>query len=201
MSLIFNGTLLTVEFIEERLKPYAGSSAPLQVRDWMRAAVLVPLFQQDGEWNLLYMRRTETVYHHKGQVSFPGGAVEPVDRSLEETALRESQEEIGLQPDDVRILGRLPDYHTISDYLITPVVATILRPFEIRPSPAEVERVFAIPLRWLCNSANHEERPLTRPDGRIEDVIYYQLYTGELLWGITARITITFLQILDLLKK
>lgn len=160
------------------------------------AAVLVPLLWLDNQWCLLFTRRTDTVQTHKGQVSFPGGAVDPVDLSPEHTALREAHEEIGLEPRDVVLLGRLPDFVTVSHFWVTPVVARIPWPYHFSLSPHEVSRVFTIPLSWLANPAHWEERPRINRLGMPENVVYFQLYDGELLWGITGRITIELIQAL-----
>jgi 8-oxo-dGTP pyrophosphatase MutT (NUDIX family) len=160
------------------------------------AAVLLPLLRQDGQWHLLFTRRTESVQSHKGQVSFPGGGAEPQDASPVETALRESFEEIGLAGEDVQVLGRLPDMVTNSSFLISPVVGVIRWPVLLRLSPDEVGRIFTIPLRWLAEKSNREERPRINRLGLPENVVYFQTYDGELLWGITARITVNFLKIL-----
>ena len=166
-----------------------------------RAAVLIPLAWKDEEWQVLFTRRTETVQSHKGQVSFPGGAVEPGDRTLEDTARRETYEEIGLAPDQIRIVGRLHDYPTISDFLITPIVGLIPWPVSFQVSEKEVQRVFFVPLHWLAKPAHFEERPYLRQNGKVEPVIYYQLYDGEMVWGVTGRITVNFLKILGMLSE
>jgi 8-oxo-dGTP pyrophosphatase MutT (NUDIX family) len=162
------------------------------------AAVLIPLCRQDENWCLLLTRRTDTVHSHKGQVSFPGGAAEPQDTSPEETALREAQEEIGLIGEDVQVLGRLATRPTISNFLVTPVVARISWPASFRLSPDEVSRVFTIPLDWLANGAHWEERPRSTPNGYFEHVIFYQPYDSEVLWGASARITHDLLRVLGL---
>ncbi len=166
-----------------------------------RAAVLVPFVCLDDEWHLLFTRRTETVDSHKGQVAFPGGAIDPGDVDAVAAALREAEEEIGLKPSQVRILGKMPEYPTITEYLVTPVVGRVTAPLKYRLSPAEVERAFTIPLDWLRDPAHWQENPLVFPDGRRDRVIYYQLYDDELLWGITARITVNLLKILGLMGK
>lgn len=190
---------LTEERIAELLSRNSHQSIE-NVADYpyRRAAVLVPLIPVDDEWHLLFTRRTEEVQYHKGQVSFPGGATEPGDRSIERTALREACEEIGVRPRYVRVLGQLESVTTISQYLVTPVVGRIKWPLATKPAPNEVSRIFTIPLAWLAERSNWEERPYELPDGNIHQVIFFREYDGELLWGISARITLMLLKALGL---
>jgi len=167
---------------------------------YRKAAVLIPLLQKDGEWHLLFTRRTETVQDHKGQVSFPGGATEGVDETAVDTALREAEEEIGLNPQQVRVLGFMSQYPSVTDFLVTPVVGRISWPFVMKISTNEVARVFTIPLKWLADPQNREEKLVERRGGLIW-VSYYKPYDGEILWGLTAIITVNFLEILGLVKK
>jgi 8-oxo-dGTP pyrophosphatase MutT (NUDIX family) len=167
--------------------------------DLRPAAVLVPLLWEEDHWSLLFTRRTETVQSHKGQVSFPGGGADPSDDSPETTALREAFEEIGLPPGSVRILGTLAVRPTISHYLVTPVVGRVAAPVEYLLSEHEVSHVFSIPLGWLADPANWEERPHPVPNGFFERVIYYRPYAGEILWGATARMTHDLLNVLGLI--
>src|SRR5512137_1302809 len=125
---------------------YSGQAEPAALKC---AAVLIPLVRWMDEWQLVFTRRTETVEQHKGQVSFPGGGCDALESTPEATALREAWEEIGLQPGDVRLLGRLTDLITITGYRVTPVVGVIPWPYQLRLEPAEVGRVFTIPLLWL----------------------------------------------------
>ena len=157
------------------------------------AAVLVPLAWFGNEWHLLYTRRTDKVETHKGQVSFPGGACDPGEETPEQTALREADEEIGLAPKDVKVLGRLADMITISYYRITPVVGIVKWPTVFRVGEHEVARVFTIPLGWLANPSNRWQ--FERPEMK-RALIAYHPYDGELLWGATARMTVDFLNIL-----
>jgi len=160
------------------------------------AAVLAPLVWEDG-WRLLFTRRAETLSSHKGQVSFPGGAIDPTDPSPEQAAVREAHEEIGLLPGDVRILGRLAYLQTVSNYLVIPVLGLIRWPYTFSLSPREVSRVFTIPLAWLADARNWEERQYLSPKGHFEPVIFFKPYDGELLWGASARITVELLRVLN----
>lgn len=188
----------TLEYIKQRLRetPMRGPTAPLDV--FQRAAVLIPLLCEKEKLSLLYIRRTETVQDHKGQVSFPGGGVEPEDNDIIATALRETWEEIGIPPEEIHILGCMREYHTVSKYSIVPVVGVVPWPYSLKLSREEVSRAFTIPLSWLAVPTHHAEKPYSRPDGRVENVIFFDPFNGDLLWGISARITLNFLQILGL---
>lgn len=176
------------------------------------AAVLVPLIRmpdQKGEktWHILYTRRTDQVQDHKGQVSFPGGRSDPEDGSPEETALREAYEEIGLYRHDVRILGLMDRFMTITNYLVTPVVGVIPWPYPFHLQPEEVVRVFIIPMDWMSDPQHFEIRQRELPDDfpvppqfRRLRVIYFNEYDGEILWGATAEVTLRLLNILGLMK-
>jgi len=159
------------------------------------AAVLIPLTWFDNEWHLLYTRRTDKVETHKGQVSFPGGACDPGEETPEQTALREADEEVGIQPQDVRLLGKLAPMITISSFRVTPVVGVLRWPYAFRVGYDEVARVFTMPLSWLVDRKNRWEFKLP---GRPYGLIVYHPYDGELLWGATAIMTDVFLQVLGL---
>jgi 8-oxo-dGTP pyrophosphatase MutT (NUDIX family) len=161
------------------------------------AAVLVPLLQAGDEWHLLFTRRTDRVDTHKGQVSFPGGATDPEDRSPEDTALREAEEEIGVRRSDVRVLGRLGEMVTITNFLVTPVVGVIPWPYGFTIHTIEVARVFTMPLSFLADSHNWQE--FLRPGVTGRSLIAYFPFDGELLWGATARMTVNFIKSLGLM--
>ena len=168
---------------------------PFDSRPARLAAVLVPLTLVAGDWHILYTRRADTVEHHKGQVSFPGGAADPADTCPEETALREAEEEIGLRRGDVRLLGRLGEMLTVTNFHITPVVGVFPWPYTFTVNTLEVGRTFTLPLAWLADKSNWME--FTRSEtGR--SVITYFPYDGELLWGATARMTVEFIRALAL---
>jgi len=194
--------LLTIEEIRKRLDDYCrGQTHRSESIVGREAAVLIPLFWQDGEWNVLFTRRSEGVNDHKGQVSFPGGAIEVGDKNVYQAALREAYEEIGIQREDVEILGRLKDYQTISDFVISPIVARINWPLEIQTNPEEVDRVFSVPLNFLGDPSHIETRAYTYKDKTRTRVFYFEPYDGELVWGITARITVRLLKVLGYLDN
>jgi 8-oxo-dGTP pyrophosphatase MutT (NUDIX family) len=159
-----------------------------------KAAVIVPFVCVDGEWSLLFTRRSDNLTKHSGQVSFPGGAMESQDKSLVNTALRETQEEIGIPPEEIKIIGMMPEFLTVSDFIISPIVAQLNWPLKLTISESEVKRVFTIPLKWLQNPENWEERIFSHPNGWYGNVYFYKPYDGEILWGISAKITIDLVQ-------
>lgn len=161
------------------------------------AAVLVPLACIDHSWHILFTRRTDSLPEHSGQVAFPGGRSDPGDLSPEATALREAQEEIGLSQEKVRLLGRLDSFVTNTNYVLTPIVGAIDWPFTVRLELQEVQRVFTIPLAWLAEPGNHETRlrQLPPPFPPIP-VIYFQAYDNEVLWGVSANITVNLIKTL-----
>jgi len=193
-----NGALTEVLIRNSLLGVSSVSNSMSGLGRLRRAAVLIPIFFQGEQWRLLYTRRADTLQEHTGQVSFPGGGVETQDKNLEDTALREACEEIGIKPKDVTLLGRLADRSTISEYIISPVVGRICWPYPLRLEPSEVSRVFSIPLVWLADPTNYETRPYSSNGKKYQEVVYYQLYEGELLWGITAQITLDLLKTLKL---
>lgn len=195
---------LTEEYISNKLREAIAEAGPssdgyseIDLTDETRlkcAAVLIPLIWDADEWHLLFTRRTERVESHKGQVSFPGGGCDEGETTPEQTALREAEEELGIDARQVRVLGRLTNMITISSYRVTPVVGVIRWPTVLRVGQDEVERVFTIPVTWLADSRNRWE--FTMP-GRKRFLIAYHPYDGELLWGATARMTVDFLKALD----
>jgi 8-oxo-dGTP pyrophosphatase MutT (NUDIX family) len=188
-------------FLPGKALPLEGADATVGGSGLKCAAILLPLIRADDEWQVLFTRRTETVEHHKGQVSFPGGGCEVGEATPEATALREAREEIGLQPGDVDLLGRMNEVTTITHYRVTPVVGIIPWPYPVCLEPAEVVRLFTIPLTWLADPHNWTEQPET-PQGVVIPfpVVKYRPYDGEVLWGISAQITHNFLHVLGLLE-
>ena len=172
--------------------------AEFNITEPRQAAVLMPLFYETGMWKLLYIRRTSNHQDpHSGQIAFPGGGMDPGDNSPEATALRETEEEIGIRSSDIEILGSLHTFDTVTGYRVTPVVGLIPWPYLLKIADGEVSRVFSIPLAWLENPNNRSFRirNLPPPYDPIQ-VIYYKPYDGEILWGASARFTQSLLEIL-----
>ena len=159
------------------------------------AAVLIPLFYNEGQYHVLFTQRSDEVNFHKGQVCFPGGGPEARDSSLLQTALREAEEEIGLKREDVEVLGELDDSVTVtSGYVISPFVAFIPYPYPFKADPREVEQIFSVPLLALMDEANFRQDYQTI-SGRTVCVYYYE-YGGKVIWGATARIVRQFTELL-----
>lgn len=158
------------------------------------AAVLVPLFNKEGEYHILLTRRSQLVAYHKGQVSFPGGARSEADVSLMDTALRESWEEIGLRAKDVDVLGELDDTPTTSsNFSISPFVAFIPYPYQFTINRAEIDEVFGVPISFLLSHAGRREEWYVFGDDFV--VGYAYEYEGRIIWGATARIVQQLLEI------
>jgi 8-oxo-dGTP pyrophosphatase MutT (NUDIX family) len=150
------------------------------------AAVLVPLIDRSGRVQVLFTQRTAHLDDHAGQISFPGGRVEEGDASREATALRETEEEIGLASAAVALLGRLPDYEIPSGFRITPVVGWIEPPFALDPDPFEVAEVFEAPLEHFLEPASYQRRQF-RFRGRHRHYLAIP-FEGRYIWGATAGI-------------
>ena len=172
----------------------------LSLADHDVAAVLVPLLDADGEPEVLFTRRSHLLPHHRGQVAFPGGRHHPeTDADLEATALREAQEEIGLEPGRVRLLGALDDIETVATrFLITPFVGIVDRPYEWRPCPREVDAIFTVPLRVL-SAPEAARQELWDFDGRQVPIDTFPV-DGHVIWGATQRITQNLLDVLSTLQ-
>lgn len=158
------------------------------------AAVLIPLLCRDGEWYVVVTQRTETVEHHRGQISFPGGACEPGDADLQATALRETHEEIGVPPDMVEVLGALDDFQTITSFVVTPFVGIIPHPFDYQPNSGEVEAVVEVPLSVLLDPDNLRVQQREH-EGKMFEVLFWD-HGPYTIWGATARMLKNLLDLL-----
>jgi 8-oxo-dGTP pyrophosphatase MutT (NUDIX family) len=171
--------------LREPLRRVLASREPrrLPLGETTAAAVLLPLFERDGEACVWLVRRPKAMRSHGGQVAFPGGKSDPEDESLRATALREAEEELGIEPSRVDVLGGLNDYMTITGFTIAPWVGWLDGSLEMKPNPSEVARAFAVPLRAFF------EPPVGILPWRGWNV------DGELVWGATAAIVRGFVSI------
>ena len=151
-----------------------------------RAAVLVPLVRRASGLTVLLTQRTDHLASHAGQVSFPGGRAEEFDSSPIETALRETEEEIGLHRRHIEIVGVLPDYVTGSAYRVTPVVGLVTPPFELAADPNEVAEIFEVPLAFLMDGMHHQRMSFELPEGAGRRSFYAMPYERFFIWGATA---------------
>jgi len=157
--------------------------------------VLVPIFEATGSAYLLLTKRTDKVQHHKGQISFPGGGEEPGDRDLLDTALRETYEEIGLDPSAVEVWGRLDETETVvSGFAITPYVGRIPPPDSLRPNPNEIDQIITVPLEVFLNPAQRRVERVVR-EGQEWEIIFFD-YPPHVIWGATARIISSMIRVL-----
>lgn len=150
------------------------------------AAVLIPIVMHDLRPTLLLTQRTAHLNDHAGQVSLPGGRVDASDASVIETALREAEEEVGLERRHVDVLGTLPDYYTATGFRVTPVVSLVQPPFDLRADPFEVAEIFEVPLAFLMNGMNHQRRSFDLPNGLGRRTFYAMPYERFFIWGATA---------------
>ena len=162
------------------------------------AAVLIPLFERDGELHVVYIRRSDHVASHRGQVAFPGGRVDAVDATLLDAALREAHEEVGIDPASVDVIGGLSTMHTTnSGIIVAPFVGVIPPDAPLEPDPSEVAEIFDVPLSALRDQRFRGDYEWN-PDGRARGSKFPAiLYGGQVIWGLTLRITINLLEILD----
>ena len=159
-----------------------------------RAAVLLPLYETATGLHLVLTRRTDRVPTHKGQISFPGGGFHEADGDLQTTALRESEEEIGLRPGDVAIVGVLDDTVTdASAHVVRPFVGFIPYPYVFRPDRFEIEEIIHLPLVPVIMGGRFREEVWER-DGHPHSVFFYE-HDGQTIWGLTARILKQFVEV------
>jgi 8-oxo-dGTP pyrophosphatase MutT (NUDIX family) len=182
----------------ERIRQALAEYIPhrLDCADATPAAILILVYDWDGEAHILFTERTHQVEHHKGQISFPGGACDESDDCVETTALRETAEEIGVQPEDVEIVGQLDDMMTISNFLVTPYVGILKMnsecPFVINHH--EVVEVVQVPLSHLLDDRNMELE--VREFKGKQVLVPAYTYEGHRIWGATARMLHQLLELL-----
>ena len=167
-------------------QPEALEDALLRRASVTAASVLIPLVQREDGLSMLLTQRTAHLTDHAGQISFPGGRAEEYDASAIDTALRETEEEIGLHRRHIEIVGVLPDYVTGTGYRVTPVVALVMPPFELTPDANEVAEIFEVPLAFLMDAGNHRRLSFDLPEGAGRRSFYAMPYERFFIWGATA---------------
>lgn len=158
------------------------------------ASVLVALIDYPGAPSVLFTRRTVHLKAHSGQVSFPGGRAEPSDPGPEFTALREAHEEIGIPPERVEVIARLPEYCTRTGFRVTPVVGIVRPPLELVPDAREVDEVFEVPLEFLLEPSNYR-RESREIGGRTAHYFVIE-HNGRVIWGATAGMLVNLYRML-----
>ncbi len=184
-------TRLTAAALRERFArigdwapEFAGDGRFTSDRRAAAASVLVPLVQRDDGLTVLLTRRTDHLRDHAGQVSFPGGRAEAHDADVAATALREAEEEVGLAHDRVEVIGQLPAYTTVTNFVVTPVVALVTPPFDLKLDPGEVAEAFEVPLSFLMTPANHQRHSVVL-EGSSRHFLSMP-WGGYFIWGATA---------------
>ena len=158
-----------------------------------RAAVLMPVYENEHGLQVLFTRRSQELPEHKGQIAFPGGGQRPDDPNLRATALRECEEEVGLRPSDVEIVGELDDTVTMtSNFVVAPFVGFIPHPYAFRVNPAEIVELIPLPFSLLIDPSRFKEELWDRDGAKVP--VYFYAVGSHLIWGLTARILKQFLE-------
>ena len=189
---MFTRNRIVTRLAQPTFKPRPGDrrvAPPPETSTSTPAAVLVPLVPRSDEIMVLLTQRTAHLKHHPSHISFPGGRVESADRDRTETALRETQEEIGLARQHIEIIGTLPDYEVSSGFRVSPVVAWVEPPFELKLDAYEVNSSFEVPLSIVLNPASYQHHEV-HFDGKHREYLAIP-YQGYYIWGATAAILYT----------
>jgi len=191
----------TVESISRKIRKHSDSKFNDTNIEHLKngqlpAAVLIPLAECNQKPVLIYTRRSENLPTHRGQVSFPGGLIEERDNSPLDAALRETCEEINIPQQQIDVIGDLPPFDSQTGYFVNPFIGVVHDLNDLRKDGVEVERIFCIPVSWLADPKHSRLEEFKAPDGSIHRVWFFDKYENETLWGISAKITKDFLEII-----
>lgn len=162
--------------------------------NFVHSAVLMPIFSENQELKFILTKRTESLKRHRGEISFPGGRKDKRDKSLEETALRETDEEIGVAREKIKIIGRLDDLFTITRYIITPFIGVITEKVKCIPNGTEVAELLYIPFEVFLHKEKFAERNI--PQNGTNFPVYYYYWNNYEIWGASAHIINQFMEII-----
>ncbi len=188
-----------IELIRRKLSTVTPAPREALANKSNAAAVLMPLFERGGDLHVVYIRRSDHVASHRGQVAFPGGRVDPVDATLLDAALREAHEEVGIHPASVEVIGAFPTMHTTtSGIVVAPFVGVIASDAPLKPQLSEVAQIFDVPLSALRDQKFRGDYEW-KSDGPASRSAKFPaiLYGGQTIWGLTLRITLNLLELLD----
>lgn len=190
---------LNIEYIKDRINKLDNSvySEPVfeNSKPFVPASVLIPIFEKDDKSHIIFTKRTDKVSHHKGQISFPGGKFDNTDKDLEFTALRETQEEIGVKPEDIKIVGKINNMVTNTNFVVSPFVGIVPYPYNFLVNPDEISELIIVPVKHLMDKTffRIEKREF---NGKLFDIYYYE-YLNHTIWGVTGKILFDFLSLIE----
>jgi len=180
--------------LRRKLAPAEHAGVPAHAASKKKAAVLVPLMPREGELRVLYTRRSDRLSSHRGQVAFPGGRFDPRDPHLLAAALRETHEEVGIEPHSVEVLGSFEGREArVSEIYVTPFVGIVRGPVDLRPDPKEVADIFEVPLEALHDRRYRGEYQWSNNGSASHYPAIF--YGGQTIWGLTYYLTMRFLEI------
>jgi 8-oxo-dGTP pyrophosphatase MutT (NUDIX family) len=201
IKLYFSRAHINIKAMKEELKKILSQRKKKHITNKSRtqSAVLIPFYTKDDQYYVVFIKRTDTVKYHKGQISFPGGSRDKLDETLLQTAIRESYEEIGLRRKDIEIIGELDDeLTTTSNFIVTPFVSIIPYPYGFKTNKSEVAEIIEVPLKELLET-NGTRGSIEILNGKTIDSYIYE-YQGKIIWGATARILKKLLDIISGIK-